>query len=230
MGKNIYPMKKPELGDERYTKFVDKNALDMLRVLYYDWFKKDPNISFVENACSMFGDPTLSIDISTFLIRGIFPFKIMYSSYYKDYKANEDWAVGVEIPRSNLEKENIDEYLDFIKALIRNYSNNDINFICGDGLNQACTAAYIGNRDFHYENDQKRYHYFFSLLFDNLQRNVIYIGDSMKKNASQTEIEMVNSTFIVPDIRSISLGLGITEEELIKQNEEVKRKILRLPS
>lgn len=229
MSKNIYVPKKPELGDERYAKFVDKNALDMLRVLYYDYFHKDPNISLVENAHFMFGDPTLPIDVSTFLVRGDFPFRVMFSSFYKDYKPNEDWAVGVEIKRCNLEQENSDEYLDFISGLIRKYSNNDINFICGDGQNQICTLAYIGNRDFRYQQDKKMYHYFFYLLFDNLQRNVIYIGDSMKKNVSQWEIELVHSEFIMPDIKTISQGLGIDEEEFIKQNEEIKRKILRLP-
>ena len=92
--------KKPELGDERYKKFYHKNAIDILRTLYYDTFHKDLSISFVENIDTLFNDSTLPIYVSSFLIRGEIPFIIMFTANYIEYKPLEDYSIGIKFDKA----------------------------------------------------------------------------------------------------------------------------------
>lgn len=227
-----YHSRKPEYGDRRYKSFSCKNAIDMLRVLYYNYFGKDPNISFVENDYVMFGDPTLPISVFTYLIRGEVPFKIMFERDYDNYEAIDSCAVAINFERKIMNKENFEKYLYFMMHILKIYSNNDVNLICSDGKNKSCTLAYIGYRNFHYYDYSdfskgKMYYEFFELLCDNLMRNIIYIGDTMKTNASSVEIEKVNSEFVNFHMKLVANVLGVTTEELAKENEDIKRYVLK---
>lgn len=226
----IYVPKKPTLGDDRYRGFYDKEALDILRVLYYDFFHKDPKLSYVMNK-AMFDDDTLDIMAQIYLVRGEFPFRLMLTTCYKDYSPNEERSVGIRFDRKDLSKECAKEYLSFMSELIKRYTNDEINFICGDAINKNCTLAYIGDGDFyHYPGvlKEKMYYDFFNLLCDNNYRNIIYIGDTMMQNARYEEIERVNSDFVIRDIKAIAGFLGMTTEQLIHTNDELKNQILTL--
>lgn len=223
----VYVETKPEYGDKRYTHFGYKNALDILRVLYYDYFKKDPSISVVINDNYMFGDSTLYIPVDTFLIRGEIPFKIMLQKDYKNYKPDDHYGIGISFSQEKLAKMNGEQYLMFMIELIKKYSDNEINFICGDGYNNKYTLAYIGDESISYLGTQK-YYEFFKLLCDNNYRNIIYIGDAFKKHGSFDEITQVNSEFVISHIKWIAKNLGISQEQLIKSNEKIKNHILKL--
>lgn len=161
----IYIPKKPSLGDDRYKNFTDKDALDILRVLYYDFFHKDPSLSPTANYV-MFGDPTLPIYTSSYLIRGEIPFKLMLTTSYDNYIPSDTHSVGIKMDTKNVEKEIGLQYLKLISALIKRYSNNDINFICCDSMNRDCTISYIGESGFSHDTySNKRNYYDF---FDNL--------------------------------------------------------------
>lgn len=225
---------RPEYDDRRYRSFgKSKLAIDMLRVLYYEFFGKDPSISFLENDYVLFGDPTLPIYVSTFLVRGEIPFKIMFEEYYTDYKPVEDSAVAIVFDGKIMTKENYDKYLFFMIKLLKLYSNNNVNLICSDGIRKNYTLAYIGNRDFCYYNytgdvKEKMYYYFFDLLCDNNWRNIIYIGDTMKMGARESEVLQVASEFVVPHTEFIASKLGMTYSEFVKSNEAFKNHVLKL--
>ncbi len=218
-----YAPKKPELGDMRYIKLGHKNALDILRVSYYDIFGKDPSISFVSNDFVMFDDDTLPIYVDTYLIRGEIPFKIMFRSYaneaYRDYRPDEKYSVGVKFDISNFSKNGFEKYLRLMLFLIKSYTNNDVNFICGGY--DSYTLTYINKKEF-------EYYEFFNLLCDNMGRNIIYIGDTMQQNVSEEEIQKVYRDFVVPHISGMASCFGVSKEDLIKTNNDVKNYVLRL--
>ncbi len=227
-----YISKKPELGDDRYQKFIFKNEIDTLRVLYYDYFHKDPSLYPTADDV-MFGDPTLPIYTSSFLIKGEIPFKLMLTEKYPNYQPNEKYSVGINFDKNNLSKEISREYLQFISELIKKYSNNDINFICCDGFNKGhnfnnCTLAYIGENGFFktYASNLRMYYEFFDRLCDNNLRNIVYIGDTMKENAPLDEIDKVETKFIAPHTEYIAEILGVSIEELVKTNKELCSRVL----
>lgn len=224
-----YIPKKPVLGDDRYRNFDDKNALDILRVLYYEFFHKDPNLSFIDSL-PMFSDPTLNIMAHTYLIRGEIPFKLMLTTTYEDYEAKCNSSVGIRFKRKDLLKKSAEEYLTLMAMLIKKYTNNEINFICGNAVNKVCTLSYIGEDDFyHYSGSRLRMYYeFFNCLCDNNYRNIIYIGDTMKQNSKPEEIELVQTDIVMRDIEVISEHLGMTTEELLKSNQEFADQVLTL--
>ncbi len=219
-----YVPKKPECGDMRYIKLGHKDALDILRVSYYDCFGKDPSISFVGgNDFVMFNDDTLPLYVDTYLIRGEIPFKIMFRSHsneaYKDYRPNEKYSVGVRFEISKFSENNFEKYLRLMLALIKRYTNNDVNFICGSDKDY--TLAYINEKDF-------GYYEFFELLCDNIWRNIIYIGDTMQQNVSEEMIQKVYNDFVMFHISRMAWNLGVPEEEFIKTNNDVKNYVLKI--
>jgi len=226
----VYVPKKPELGDDRYKSFEYKQAIDMLRVLYYEFFHKDPSLSPIISSCAMFDDPTLPIYSSNYLIRGEIPFSLMLTFEYPEYEANDKCSIGIKFDKKFLSKEISDEYLKLMSALIKEYSDNEINFICCDGINmEDCTLSYIGDDDFFYyeapDRKTKMYYDFFDRLCDNNWRNIVYVADSMKKNALECEINQVDTEIIIPHMKRISKDLGITLDELKKSNEELCNKV-----
>lgn len=227
----IYVAPKPELGDQRYNKFFHKTALDILRVLYYDVFRKDPSISFVSNNRAFFTDDTLPIYGASYSIKGQIPFEIMLQTPYKNYNPSENYSVGIRINKKYLLDEIKEDYFYLMSTLINKYTNNQINFICGDYFNEneIITLSYIADRDFYHYDDNfntKRYYEFFNLLCDNNHRNIIYIGDTMKQNAKLDEIEKVYSDFVVPDMNFIANKLGLNINEIQNSNENIKKLIL----
>lgn len=217
----------PRYGDSKYQNYPDKEALDMLRVLYYEQFHQEPNISRITSDYTMFGDETLPIYVSTYSTKSPLPFKIMFETKYKDYKPKPDYALGIILARQLIAKEENEEYIHLILELFKKYTTHDLNFICGDGQNKTCTLAYIGENDFsHHRSKEKDYYEFFNLLCDNLYRNIIYVGDTMKENAKESEIELVQNEFILPHIDEIARYQGITTPELTASNERIKKYIL----
>ncbi len=221
-----YIPKKPEFGDMRYIKLGHKNALDILRVSYYDYFGKDPSISLVGgNDFVMFNDDTLPIFVDTYLIRGEIPFKIMFKTLdniYKDYRPNEKYSVGVRFKISNFSENNFEKYLKLMLFLIKRYTNNDVNFICGSY--KEYTLAYLNEKT----KNNFDYYEFFNLLCDNLPRNIIYIGDTMQQNVSGEVKQKVYNDFVIPHISGMARYLGFLEEDFIKTNNDLKNYVLKI--
>lgn len=221
---------KPEYGDGRYMLSSNKEGLDMLRVLYYDFFKKDPSLSFITSDSSMFTDNTLPIEVNTYLIRGIFQFKIMFEGFYKDYIANNNHSIGIKISKEQLMKKGNNKYFKLLNDLIKLYTNCDINFICSDSLLKDYTISYISDKNFVYSGNlqEKRYYDFFELLCDNNLRNIIYIGETFKSNVSLEELKRVNNKFVHFHQELIAKQLGISYEKLLDDNNNIKKLILNI--
>lgn len=227
--KGFYVPKRPELGDDRYKSSPYKDALDILRMLYYDIFSTDPSISFISEK-AIFGDDTLPIYGVAFKVRGLVSFEVMLQSSYPNYVTLQENSVAINFKRKSLMNNQIEEYLRLMTLIIQKYSGNNINFICSDGLYKMCTLAYIANKEFNYYLDgtkSKEFYDFFNLLCDNVYRNIIYVGDTMKNDANIEEIERVNSEIIIPNMLEVARNLNISFEELQKENEKVLGLILR---
>ena len=71
------------------------------------------------------------------------------------------------------------------------------------------------------------YYDFFDRLCDNNVRNIIYIGDSMKKGIKSETIDKVQSEII--DLhKKLTVNEIMSEEELEQSNEKIKKRILSI--
>ena len=219
----------PKYGDIKYYDYKTKESIDMLIVLYYDYFKKDPSISLSDGYYPMFGDDTLRIISERLLVKGKIPFNLMLTCNHTNYLPNDNGSVAVRFHIKNIDKQYINKYMELFSILIKKYTDNDINLILSDASFEACTLAYISNSDFdhYYSNEKTKLYYdFFNCLCDNIWRNIIYIGDTMKQNALEQEIEKVNSDFVVPHKKFTADNIGISYEKLTDKNEAIKKMIL----
>lgn len=210
--------KRPELGDHKYKNSGLKNAFDILRVMYFEKFGIDPSINFI-NEGPMFGDDTLPIFCFFSQVRGEFPFKLILEDDYPNYNTNENFNMGIMFNIENLKKNNKIEYLNFIKDLIKRYTGKNFNLIYSDGYFNNLSLLYLNDSFF----KNHTYYEFFSLLFDNLDRNIIYIGEDIKQKAPEREIKNVDSQIIIPSLKKIASEIGITEENIQIENEKVKK-------
>ena len=210
--------KKPELGDQKYKNSGLKNAFDILRVMYFEQFGIDPSINFI-NEGPIFGDDTLPILGYFSQVRGEFPFKLILEDDYINYEANKNYNVGIMFKTENLRKQNKAEYLNFIKELIKRYTGKDVNFIYSDGYFNNLSIIYLS--DIFFKNHT--YYEFFSLLFDNLERNIIYVGDDIKQKGTIEEIKYVDSKIIIPSLKRITEDIGLSEDNIQMENDKVKK-------
>lgn len=209
----------PEIGDYRYKKIKHKFALDIIRVKYYEKYGKDPSISWTDDRI-MFYDPSLPIFGTCYFIRGIFPFKMYLQSTYENVLPNRNKTITFKVEKKHLTEENI----AFLNELVRIFGSNEINLAFGDYIDREYTISYVADEEFKVEGKYNRWTYygFFERLFRNNWRNIIYIGDSLKKFATDGEIEKVQKDFIERDKKLISKHLHRAEEYFEEQNQAVR--------
>lgn len=215
----------PTIGDERYAKFPHKAVLDTLRISYYEKFGTDPSITYIGDT-PMFVDDSLSIYADAYNIRGKMPFKLKFDS--KDYRLEKDSKASIlaEVSKNDFFVNDSNKYIELIVDFIKKYTDNSVNFIYTDGLLKNIHFARIDDGAFRSINGKKDFYLFFHDFFDNLYRNVIYIGDSMKDGVKASEQEEVTEELIIPSQQMIAKKNEKTIEELNAFNEEVKKKIL----
>ena len=219
-------IQQPFIGDDRYKKFPNKTLLDHFRIPYYQLFKKDPSISYITEDIAMFNDDSLRVYADKYLIRGEFPFKLMISEADKTIMPNINTSIGVNFKKEYLSRSDANLYLSLMADFIRKCTSQDINLILESATSKECTIAFISDIDF-YNVTKKEYYQFFHDLCDNLARNIIYIGSTLKNGATEEEIESVETEYVQIQQQQIAKHRGITEQELKKANEETKQKILK---
>lgn len=218
----------PKYGDGKYAANSYKEAFDMLRVWYCNHFHQDPSFSPVPKWDMMFYDPTLWMPVNTYLVKGKIPFQIMFSANYPNHKSDDTKSISVELPFEILSKEENKEYLRCMLELIRIYSGDSVNLVLGNGVSTRGMLSFIADRDLAmYSREKKDYYEFFDRLCDNNVRNIIYIGDSMKKGVKSETIDKVQSE-IVDLHKRLTANEVMTEEELEQSNEKIKKRILSI--
>lgn len=218
----------PKYGDGKYAADSYKESFDMLRVWYYKHFHQDPSFSPVPKRDMMFYDPTLWMPVNTYLVKGKIPFELMFSENYPNYKSDNTKSISIELPFDILSKEENEEYLRYMLELIKIYSGNNVNLVLGNGVSTRGMLSFIADNELSvYPVKDLGYYDFFNRLCDNNIRNIIYIGDSMKKGIKSETIDTVQRE-IVDFHKKLTANEGITEEELERSNEKIKKRILSI--
>lgn len=215
----------PFIGDSKYSNLPHKNSLDELRIRHFKLFKKDPDITYGDNK-AMFDDDTLPIYADFYNIKNAFPFKLIYSSSDCSLVSDNKASLGISISKEQLLSAK-DEEVKFLVDFIKDYTRNQVNFIYTNEKLDEVFLSHIGDKDFHYFEDQKSYYLFFSELFNNLYRNVIYTGESLKKDAPDEEIINAKSELIIPYHEVVAKVNNITNDMLLEENNKIKMKILK---
>ena len=112
-----------------------------------------------------------------------------------------------------------------INLLTTKLTDEDINLIYTDGALENIYFSRIDKSDYPFC-VKRRYYQFFHNLFDNLGRNIVYVGDSMKDGVPLDEIQEVEESFIDSDHRIIAKRNNMSEEELNNLNSDIRRKVL----
>ncbi len=218
----------PKYGDGKYASNKYKEAFDILRVCYYKYFYQDLSFSPVPKVNVMFYDSTLFLPVDTFLVKGKIPFQIMFRDNYPNYKSDTSKSVSIELPFEVLSKEENEKHLKCMLELIKIYSGDNVNLVFGNGISTRATLSYIAEKEFLNRSwKRKDYYDFFDSLCDNIVRNIIYIGDSIKNGVEPEEIEKVQSE-IIDMHRRLIVSKKANDEELQKANEKIKQRILSI--
>ena len=222
----------PAYDDGKYASSTDKAALDMLRVFYYERFKKEPNISRKVVCGPMFRDPTLNILVNKYSIIDEYPFVIMFSDDYPEHTSDDKLSISIEVPYGVLPEEENEDHLRFLLGLIKLYSGETVNLVLSD-WDYRTILSYIGISDLRpYSIRDQAYIDFFDRLCDNMTRNIIHVGESMQVGVSQEALELVQRKYI--DIHAMTIvkrgNLGISMEELKDRNQKIKSRILNISS
>ena len=122
--------------------------------------------------------------------------------------------------KEHLNEENAEFMLDIIKDI----TNQDANLIFNnlDGTEITVSFIDIGKCFFFNEDDPREYYRFFDLLCDNIYRDIIYIGDSLKDGVDEETIKRVDEKYVKRHKRMMAEDKKITKEELDARNEYVK--------
>lgn len=218
----------PKYGDGKYAAASYKEAFDMLRVWYYNHFHQEPSFSPVPKWNMMFYDSSLFMPVSTYSVKGKIPFQIMFSANYPNYKSDNTKSISVRLPFEILSKDENEWYLRCMLELIRIYSGDSVNLVLGNGVSTQGMLSFIADRDLSkYSRKDMDYYEFFDNLCDNIVRNIIYIGDSMKKGVKSETIDKVQSE-IVDFHKRLTASEAMTEEELEQSNGKIKKRILSI--
>ena len=214
----------PCVGDERYDIFPNKRAIDTLRIKHYDLFGNDPSITYCDNS-PMFDDSSLLVSANVYKIKESIPFKLKIYGGGKDTESCPEASILATFSKNHFKLAEIDKYVGLVASFIKEYTDKQINFIYTDVLLDEVHFAKIDDSLYSF-NGQKRYYQFFYNLFNNLGRNIVYIGDSMKDGVPLEEVNGVCQDFINPSREIIARNQDMTLEELEEINEEVRKKVL----
>lgn len=218
----------PQYGDGKYASNDYKESFDMLRVWYYNHFHQDPSFSPVPKWKMMFYDPTLWIPVNTYLIKGKISFQLMLTGNYPNHEPDNKKSISIELPFDILSKKENEEYLDYMLELIKIYSGDTVNLVLGDGISSRGMISFISDQNFSmYSVRDFNYYDFFDRLCDNNVHNIIYIGDSMKKEVKPETINKVQRE-IVDVHKRIIASKATSLEELEQSNERIIKRILSI--
>lgn len=219
----------PEYKDGKYASCIYKEAFDMLRVCYYNYFHQDPSLSPVPKWNMMFYDPTLWLSVDTYLVKGRIPFHIMFSDNYPNHKSDNSKSISIEFPFEVFTKDENEEYLRCMLELTRLYSGDSVNLVFGNGISTRGTLSFIAKGDlFMYSRGETDYYEFFDRLCDNNVRNIIYIGETMKKGIKSEMLNRVQSEIIDLHQRLTANASEVTIEKLEESNVKIKKRILSM--
>ena len=219
---------KPVAGDGRYYKYPDKDLIDILRVGHYEIEGKDLSITYSGDD-DMFSNGNDLIIANTYYAKGKIPYKLMICS--PSDLTNECYKTSIltSISSNLLLNDKNKDYIKFLANFIGQYTKHPINFIYSDGLlNKIHFARICNDNIFKNIEGKKDYYGFFHDFYDNLIRNVIYIGVELKDNVSLEEIKAVYNDFVLKNYHLIEKENKIESEELITFNDHVKSKILTI--
>lgn len=215
----------PAIGDERYSSFPNKRAIDSLRSGYYDAFGKDPSITYC-GSDPMFNDPSLYVLANHYKIGGgQIPFELKITSEDREIAKDKEASVLATFASKHFKLADSDKYIGLVASFIHGYTDEDINLIYTDGALENIHFSRIDKSDYPFC-VKRRYYQFFHNLFDNLGRNIVYVGDSMKDGVPLDEIQEVEESFIDSDHRIIARRNNMSEEELNNLNSDIRRKVL----
>ncbi|MCI8394108.1 MAG: hypothetical protein HFH86_01325 [Bacilli bacterium] len=190
--------------------------------------KKETSSILVPKWDMMFYDPTLWMPVNTYLVKGKVPFQLMLSANYPNYKSNNTKSISIELPFDILLKEENEEYLRYMLELIKIYSGDNVNLVLGNGVSTRGMLSFIADKELSvYSAKELGYYDFFDRLCDNNVRNIIYVGDSMKKGIKSETVDKVQSE-IIDFHKKLTANEVMSEEELEKSNEKIKQRILSI--
>ena len=216
----------PVRGDERYQDYPNKASLDELRIKHFNLFNVDPLITYYGNG-PMF-DESLYAYSDFYGVKGTIPFKLAYSSFDPRLVNDPRATIGIKISKKEFEKSN-DKQIDFLRSIIKEYTDGDINLVLTDALIQDIIIAHISRKEFNFTvKKEKDYYYFFKELCNSMSRNIVFIGDSMKDGVNTQSIFDVQTGFINPGKKTIAKLNNTSEEKIEEVNESIRKKVLRL--
>ena len=207
---------KPEYGDGRFASKYYSDALDMLRVHYYEHFGIDPNITKLTNSKNiyMFCDPTLPILVDSFRVEDkSYSFTIMFENpkAYENYQSCADYDISIKFPFELLTNKDKEFYLKYLFDLVKLYSGKDANLVLFENYSQNGSLSYIALEQqvqkfifFHKDENQKidfnekldcKYIDFYERLCDNMFFTTIY-EDVASGKASKNAVEYVHERYV----------------------------------
>ena len=218
----------PIYGDGKYATDMYKESFDMLRVWYYNHFHQEPIFKRITKRYMMFYDSTLWMPVYTYFIKGEIPFQIMFSYNYSNHKSDNTISISIELPFEILSKEENKDYLQYMLELIKIYSGSSANLVLGNSTSTQGSLSFIADRDLSSPYGKNfGYYDFFDRLCDNITRNIIYIGDSMKMGIKPETVDKVKNNFVEFHKRIIATEV-MTKKELEQSNEKIKKRILSI--
>ena len=115
--------------------------------------------------------------------------------------------------------------LDIIKDITKQDANLIFNNLDGTKI----TVSFIDPKGNMFLNDDssKNYYRFFDLLCDNIYRDIIYIGDSLKDGVDEETLKYVDENYVIRHKNLMVEDGKITKEELVARNEYVKTKFFK---
>ena len=221
--KNDYKNYVPKIGDERYSKFIYKSSLDIIRVEYYNKYCKDLSITEKEFA-PIFCDPSLQIWATPYYFRGKFHFEVYLARDYEYGKPDYSNTITVKIDEKNIN----DESLSFSSNLINILTGKEPNLIVGiyEPSKYVYTISYISENYISSGNKSLGYYDFFARLCDNNYRNIIYIGSDFTDDVDPNQINSVNNEFVNPGQAIFADNFNMSVKELETLNNNIACKVL----
>ena len=231
-GTKAYKGSIPYKGDARYSKFPNKELLDDLRIAFYNEYEpRDLSITYrgVQEAF----DNDFHLYTETYFVRGRFPYTIMFEQSYNFSEPNPKPTLIVSLPITELFTEEATIAIDILVNYLESHTGSPINFIYTDRLLSEVSFARIGTSAFKQNKEGiKDYYSFFYNFYDaydnSYLKNVVYIGEDIKKEVPDSVIRQVEQKFLLPYGVLLAKENGIMPETIGLFNETVKEKILKI--
>ena len=173
----------------------------------------------------MFSNGNDLIIANTYYAKGKIPYKLMICSPSDLTDECYKTSILTSISSNLLLDDKNKDYIKFLANFIGQYTKHPINFIYSDDLLNKIHFARVGNDDIFKNIDGKKDYYgFFHDFYDNLIRNVIYIGAELKDNVSLEEIRFGDRIKVIYDGLSKSYLDIKPDFSIFEKNPELKEK------